>query len=74
MKRWLSFSLVTALVVTNLIVFSEPGGALEARGQEGGFSLYCPALGVLTGVSIATGQWINAAGFAVAAARSGCWW
>jgi hypothetical protein len=74
MKRWVSFSLVIALVVTNVIVFSEQGDSLEARAREGGISWYCPALGVLTGVSIATGQWISAAGFAVAAGRSGCLW
>jgi len=49
-----------------------PGVSPDA--VRGEVNWVCPALGILTGVSIATGNWIGAGGFFVSAARSGCLW
>ncbi len=74
MGRWLCVFLVTVLVLGNVGLggASVPAGETEPQAVVGGISWVCPALGFLTGVSLATGQWISAAGFAVTAIRSGC--
>jgi hypothetical protein len=75
MGRLLSLLLVGALVLCHAGHSggrSAVPGVGSAGGVVGGISWVCPALGILTGVSIATGNWIGAAGFALTAARSGC--
>jgi hypothetical protein len=76
MSRLLSLLLVGALVLCPAgHAGGLPGAAdVSPDAVEGGISWVCPALGILTGVSIATGNWIGAGGFLVAAARSGCLW
>jgi hypothetical protein len=49
-----------------------PALAAPAAATVGGVSWVCPALGILTGLSLATGNWIGAASLAVSAIRSGC--
>ena len=74
MSRWLCVLVVGLLVLGGPIAEAGPRPAPSAAPDEpvGGISWFCPALGVLTGLSLATGQWISAAGFAVTAVHAGC--
>ena len=45
---------------------------VDPASVTGGIQWFCPAMGILTGLSIATGQWIQAATLVVTAVRSGC--
>jgi len=73
MSRWLSALLLSALV---LYPVGPAGGLPEAVGSAeavvGGIRWVCPALGILTGFAVATGNWIAAGGLVVNAIRSGC--
>jgi hypothetical protein len=75
MHRWLSLFLVGALVLC-AVVDAGGLGATPAAGSAaavvGGISWVCPALGILTGLSLATGNWIGAASLGVSAVLSGC--
>ena len=74
MSRLLSLLLVGALVLCHTGHAGDLPVAPDVSPDavEGGINWVCPALGILTGVSIATGNWIGAGGFILTAARSGC--
>lgn len=74
MSRWLCVLVVGLLLLGGPAVEAGPRPAEGAAPDEvvGSVSWLCPALGVLTGLSLATGQWISAAGFAVTAVHAGC--
>ena len=74
MTRWLFVLVMGVLVLSGPVVEAGPRAAEGAAPGEvvGNISWLCPALGVLTGLSLATGQWISAAGFAVTAVQAGC--
>ncbi len=65
MKRSLLLLIVLGIALVGTAP-ADPGAVI------GGINWFCPAMGVLTGLSIATGQWIQAGSLAVAAVQSGC--
>lgn len=71
MVRWISVFLMCALALGPI----GPADGASPDGADsvvGGVSWICAALGILTGVSIATGNWIAAGSLVVNAIRSGC--